>query len=77
MKVNPNKFHPLLTTKEDNCVTIAGGKAKNSQSEKILGITIVNRLYFNEHVNKLCGKDKKKINICASLSSYMRIKKEK
>ena len=30
MKANPNKFHPLLTTKEDNCVTIAGGKAKNS-----------------------------------------------
>ena len=48
IKANPIKFHLLLTKKENKCVTIASEKVKNSKTEKLLGVSIDNKLNFNE-----------------------------
>lgn len=43
-----DKFHLLLTTKEDNKpATIGSAKVKNSNSEKLLCITTNDRVNFN------------------------------
>ena len=50
---------------------------KNSKSKKLLGVTIDNKLNFNEYVNKLYGKANQKANALARVSSYMNIEKRK
>lgn len=50
---------------------------KNSKSKKLLGVTIDNKLNFNEYVNKLYGKANQKANAFARVSSYMNIEKRK
>ena len=50
---------------------------KNSKSKKLLGVTIDNKLNFNEYVNKLYDKANQKANALARVSSYMNIEKRK
>lgn len=50
---------------------------KNSKSKKLLGVTIDNKLNFNEYVNKLYDKANQKANAFARVSSYMNIEKRK
>ena len=76
MKANSDKFHLLLTIKEDKCVSIASEKVRNSKSEKLVGVSIDNKLNFNEHVIKLCDKASQKLNSVARVSSYTSIEKK-
>lgn len=50
---------------------------KNSKSKKLLGVTIDNKLNFNEYENKLYDKANQKANALARVSSYMNIEKRK
>ena len=73
MKANPDKLFFLLTTEKDNCVNTGGEKVKKRTIEKLLGVTINNRLNFNE----LYDKTNQKLNALARVSSYMSIVKRK
>ena len=43
----------------------------NSKSEKLLGITIDNKLTFDEHVSKLCTKASQKLHALSRVGNYM------
>ena len=51
MKVNADKYHVLLSTSYQLTVRINEVQIKNSQSEKLIGITIDNDLKFEDHIN--------------------------
>ena len=69
-KVNDDKCH-LLATNHDQHISLMIGKEliKGSKSVKLLGITIDNKLNFNEHVTKVCDKVSQKIHILARVAT--------
>ena len=57
LKANPDKFHLLLSEKDKNIAMKVGSfDIENSQSEKLLGVTVDNKSTFNPLVTKLCCK---------------------
>ena len=50
MKANADKCHLLITTNEERNISIGVEKIQNSKSEKLLGVTIDNKLSFTEHI---------------------------
>ena len=52
-------------------------RIQNSKSEKLLGVTIDNKLSFTEHVRKICDKASQKLNALARLSSFMSLEKRR
>ena len=52
-----------------------GEKIQNSKSERLLGVTIDNRMSFTEHVHKICDKASQKPKALARLSSFMSLEK--
>ena len=62
LKANADKCHVLLNRSNDLTVKINEVQIKNSQSEKLLGITIDNDLKFEDHINNICRKASAKIS---------------
>ena len=60
MKVNVDKCHLLIITNEKRNIPVGGVKLQNIQNEKLLGVTIDNKLSFTKHVNKICVKANQK-----------------
>ena len=65
IKVNPDKFHLLLSDKKSHQVDICNKKLSSTCNEKFLGIKIDNKLTFDERVerpqksqpkSKFCGQ---------------------
>ena len=77
MKAKADKCHLLITTNEERNISIGGEKIQNSKSEKLLGVTIDNKLSFTEHVHKICDEACQKLNALARLSSFMSLEKRK
>ena len=62
MKANPDKYHFLLTGENEQTFSINDVLIKSSRVEKLLGITIDNKLNFQTHTNNLCSKVSQKLN---------------
>ena len=77
LKVNPEKFHLLLSDKNSHRVDIYNKKLSSRCSEKFLGINIYNKLTFEEHVERLCKKASQKAIALARISSLMRFEQRK
>ena len=77
MKVNPDKFHLLLSDKKSHQVDICNKKFSSTCSENFLGIKIDNKLTFEEHVEGLCKKASQKVSAVARISSLMRFEQRK
>ena len=77
MKANANKCHLLISTNEERSISIGGEKIQNSKSEKLLGVTVDNKLSFTEHVYKICDKASQKHNALTRLSSFMSLEKQR
>ena len=77
MKANADKSHLMITTNEERSISTGGEKIQNSKSEKLLGVTIDNKLSFTEHVHKICDKASQKLNELAQLSSFMSLEKRR
>ena len=71
MKANADKCRVLLNKSNELTVKINELQFKNSQSEKLLGITIDNDSKFEDHVNNICSKASVKI------APYMGLPKRK
>ena len=65
MKANADKCHLLITTNEEKSISIGGKKIQNSNSEKLIGVIIDNKLSFTEHLHKICYKTSQKPNALA------------
>ena len=49
----------------------------NTQCQKLLGITLDNKLNFNSHVKILCAKSSQKLHALSRVSQYMTLKQRK
>ena len=57
LKANPEKFHLVLSNMDETLsVNVGQFEIRNSRSEKLLGVTLDNKLTLNEHVTNLCKK---------------------
>ena len=56
---------------------VGGFNIENSLNEKVLGVTIDNKLTFNPHVTKLCCKASQKLHALARVAKYMDFKQRK
>ena len=77
MKANSDKSDLLLSTSTSSTANINGDIITNSESEKLLGVTIDYKLNFEEHLSKVCDKASQKLNALARISSYMNINQRK
>ena len=60
----------MLTT--DNMVQVkVGGNISNEKTVKLLGITVDNKLSFEDHLNKICKKLSQKLNALARISTHI------
>ena len=70
--INADKSHLLVTKHHDNVfVKVDNEIIKGSKTVKLLGITIDNKLDFNEHVSKICNKASRKLHALARISNLM------
>ena len=56
---------------------VGGFDIENSLYEKLLGVTIDNKLTFNPHVTKLCCKASQKLHALSRIGKYMNLKQRK
>ena len=73
MKMNEDKSHLLVFGNKDDKVTvnISGSLIKESDEEKLLGVTLDKTLNFKNHVTNLCKKASQKLHALARVSRYM------
>ena len=72
LKANPEKSHLILSSSDTKLyATIDNNKIKNQQEVLLLGITIENKLTFNNHMSKLCMKASKKLHALIQVAKYM------
>ena len=71
MKCNPEKNQLIVTNCEKASLTIDNNVIECSSSVKLLGVTIDNKLNFDEHVSKICKKASTKLHALARVGKYM------
>ena len=71
MKSNKDKNYLIITNCDNASATIENNVIQSSTSVKLLGVTIDNKLNFNEHVSKICKKVSTKIHALSRVSKYM------
>ena len=71
MKANSDESHLLLSTDNVFQANINNDVICNSNSEKLLGVTVDSKLKFDEHVNNLCDKASQKLSALARVSHLM------
>ena len=71
-QLNADKCHFLISNRsKDTLINVGDEIIECSNSVKLLGITIDNKLKFGEHVSKLCKKASQKIHALARISNFM------
>ena len=75
MKANSDKSCSLLRTSTYSSANINGDIINNSESEKLLGVTIDYKLNFEKYLSKICDKASQKFNALARIYSYININK--
>ena len=77
MKANADKCHLLLSTNDKFTAKIDTASIRNSQSEKLLGITIDSKLTFEPHITNICDKASKKVHALARVACHMNTEKRR
>ena len=77
MKANPEKFHVILSSNTQREIGFANASIASSPSEKLFGITLDSELKFEDHINKICNRVKKKLNALHCIESHMSLDKQK
>ena len=75
MKSNEDKNHLIITNCDKGSAKIGNHTIECSQSVKLLGVQIDNKLNFNEHISKICKNVSKKLHALARISPFMSTKK--
>ena len=77
MQGNAGKWHVLLSTNEKIVTKVDSTEIENSQSEKLLGVTIDRQLSFEKHINNICGKAKAKLSALSRVVHFINFNKRK
>ena len=78
LRPNADKYHLLLSSQDKEWnLTIENEKIKNSNQEKLLGITIDNNSSCIPHVRKICRQASKKLHVLARICTFMTQNKRK
>ena len=73
MKANSDKSHLLLSCNEPSTLVIDDTNIESNTTEVLLGITIDNKLKFDDHISNLCKKAYQKLNALARLAYFVNI----
>ena len=76
-KANPSKFHLLLSSPGKYSAKIGKFSIENTNSQKLLGNKVDNKVIFDEHVSALCKEASKKLHALSRVSRYMTFKQRK
>ena len=73
MEMNEDKSHLLVIGNKDDeaTVNISESLIEESDEEKLLGVTLDNKLNFKTHVKNLCKTASQKLHALARVSRYM------
>ena len=71
MKANADKYHLLVTRDTDVTAKIGEFDVRNSREEKLLGVKIDNKLYFESHISSLCKKASQKLHALARVVNFV------
>ena len=71
MKVNTDKCHLIVSTDEPIEIPVGESLIKRSTCEKLLGLTIDDKLSFDTHIKGLCKKANNKLRALARATPYM------
>ena len=76
MKVNPDKFQLMFLQKSTKKVIqeklqIGNNEIESENSVALLGITIDDRLSFDDHIAKICNKSSMQLNAISRLKKHM------
>ena len=71
LKANQDKCHFLSSLDINTKISLPACILENSDSQKLLGVTIDRKLNFNEHVTNLCDKASKKVQALARIFPYI------
>ena len=73
MSLNPTKHHYMYLgkNKENDTFNFGNISLNNSKEEVILGLTIDNKLSFDNHVKKICRKASQKTCALSRISNYL------
>ena len=75
LKANPNKSHVVLSDNKERIICILSDNIANTNSEKLLGVTIDSELKFDIHVKSLCRKSSLKLQaLSRNFMTTMQIK---
>ena len=79
MKLNDDKCHLLICGHKYESMWAQIGNANiwQSETQKLLGVTIDRTLNFDEHVRSLCKKAGRELSVLFRLSSYMNAKQKR
>ena len=78
LRANPDKFHVLLSDKNmELAVKIDNFMIKNTNSQKLLGIEIDNKMTFDTHVSTICTKTSQKLHALSRVCHLMEFKHRK
>ena len=73
--VNADKFQAIILNKKESeakyKLTIDNNDIESTKSVKLLGITIDDRLRFDQHISNLCSKAAMQLNALGRLQKYM------
>ena len=67
----------LLSTDQQVYVNLGTAQIKNSQYEKLLGVTIDTKLSFKTDIQQICGKTNAKLKALARIVPFMNLEKKK
>ena len=79
MKMNPDKFHLLVSGKKHEVMIANVGKQKMIETHKVklLGVTIDSELKFTDHMTQVCKKVSKKLNALSRQCAILPFQKRK
>ena len=77
LKANPDKCCLLTSSTDPVAIKIKNNEILNSESEKLLGVTIDNKLNFNNHLQKILKKANQKVHVLAKITPYISIPKRR
>ena len=77
MKMNSGKSHILLSRNDNVNAYIDDNTIIPENKNELLGIILISKLSFEDHINSVCKKGSQNVNALARVASYMCLEKRK